>query len=413
MVVLFVLTIAYVSLCLLHWLWSVVGVVRVGWSVERLGALCTPDPPRWPRLSVIVPACNEADKITPALRTLIEQDYPDLELIVVDDRSTDCTGEIIDRLASESRRVRAIHVTTLPEGWLGKVHALHCGLAESTGEFVMFTDADVHFRADALRKSIAYCLDRGLDYLAALPDIWPGNVVCDTMVAMFLRSFILFLVRPWAVSNPRSKAFVGIGAFNLVRREVFETTEGFEWLRLEIGDDMGVGFLMKRSGARCGVAAGFDLVGLHWHRTIAEAARGAEKGWAPVCRFSVLRGAALATGSLLVEMSPLLAVLPLIFAPIRLAGYLGLGVVGAWLATVLLLVRWVGPTALRGLLGPLVAPLMSLLILRTALLGRRRGGVLWRGTLYPSETLRAGMRLRLSLRHPPDPRHEHFRQPVL
>ncbi|HET6429623.1 MAG TPA: glycosyltransferase family 2 protein, partial [Phycisphaerae bacterium] len=267
----------------------------------------------WPTLSVIVPACDEADKIEPAARSLLALDYPGMEIIFVDDRSTDETGPIIDRLAADDTRVRAIHVTELPDGWLGKVHALDTGLRASSGELVLFTDADVHFRPGAMRRAVALVESRGLDFLAVLPRLWATSMLLDSLIAAFIRQYLLLMTRPWALSRAGSRSFIGVGAFNLLRRSALEGTPGLEWLRMEVGDDAALGQMMRQSGRRCGAAAAFEHVALHWHRTVGEACRGAEKGWSTVCRFSLARSIALAAGGLALEAAPVLALAPLAF----------------------------------------------------------------------------------------------------
>src|SRR6266567_8232148 len=110
-----------------------------------------------PRVSIIVPARNEAAKIAAAMRTLMKSDYPNLEVIAVNDRSTDNTGAILDEVASESvGRLKVIHVETLPPGWLGKTHAMYLAARQATGEWILFTDADVHHRTDSLRRAVGY-----------------------------------------------------------------------------------------------------------------------------------------------------------------------------------------------------------------------------------------------------------------
>ena len=385
----------YVGVCLLYWLWTAWAMVRLWRDVPRLGDLDPPEPQRWPKLSVIVPARNEADKLEPAARTLLASDYPDLEIVLIDDRSTDTTGEIIDRLADDDARVRAVHVTELPDGWLGKVHAMHAALRHAGGEFVLFTDADVHFSPGALRKSVAYCQRRGLDHLAALPGLFPSSLLLDAMISVFLRQFIAFISRPWAVGKPGSRAYTGVGAFNLVRRSAFDATEGFEWLRMEVADDMGLALLLKRSGARAAVVSAVGDIALHWYRTVREGARGAEKSYATLAQFSVLRTLAIALVSLSVEVSPIAALVPLALAPTRWIGYGGIAVFAALVFSAVALARWAQARAVPLLLGPLVAPLMMALFVAVALAGRRRGGVLWRGTLYPAKAFRNQMRVRL------------------
>ncbi|MBL7132660.1 MAG: glycosyltransferase [Phycisphaerae bacterium] len=385
----------YVFLALLYWLWSACCAVRLRRAVPLLANLEPPPPDRWPKLSVVVPARNEADTLEPAVRTLLGEDYPDLEIILVDDRSSDETGRIIDRIAAGDARVKAVHITELREGWLGKVNALDRGLGKSSGRFVLFTDADVHFRTGTLQKAIAYCEQQGLDHLAAFPDVWSAGFIVDAMISVFLRHFLFFVSRACALDKVASRAFLGVGAFNLVRRKALEATDGFEWLRLEVADDMGLGLMMKRSGARCGAVAAFGHVGLYWYHSVAQAARGTEKAWATLSHFSVVRTFAIALVTLAVEMSPVLSLLPLATERLRAIGYVGLGVFVAFVFCVVHLSRWAKVRAVPALAAPLAVLPLAIIFIRAAMIGRRRGGVVWRGTLYRAETLRKHMRVKL------------------
>ena len=385
----------YVGLGLAYWLLTFYGMVRLRRCVGVLGDLHPPEPEAWPKLSVIVPACNEGDKIESAVRSLMAEDYPDLEIVLVDDRSTDATGDIIDDLAAEDDRVRAIHITELPEGWLGKVHALHTGLAASDGQFVLLTDADVHFANGALRKAVAWCEGEGLDHLPAMPDIWPGTLMTDSVISGFLRPLMTLITPPWRAVDPKSRRFIGVGAFNMVRRAAFEATEGFEWLRLEVADDMAVGMMMKHSGARAGVVAAFGHVGLHWYRTLGEVRRGAEKGYATTgCHF--LPMVLFTLVSLALEGSPVLAPLAAALAGWGPLGWaLAAGVPAAFLAASVPLALWARVRVVPAIMTPLTAPVSAAIMLWSAAVGLWRGGIVWRGTLYRARTLRRGRRLRL------------------
>lgn len=162
---------------LLYWLLMARAAVRLP-SVPTLRASASVRERR-PSLTVIVPACNEAAELEPAARTLLAQNYPELELIFVNDRSTDATGRIIDEMARGNSRVVTVHIEALPERWLGKVHALHIGLQGASGQIVLFTDADVHFAKDTLAQAVQYFLDNELDHLAGFPPgRWPDWRPC-------------------------------------------------------------------------------------------------------------------------------------------------------------------------------------------------------------------------------------------
>jgi hypothetical protein len=317
--------------------------------------------------------------------------------VFVNDRSTDDTGAIIDRLAAGDPRVTAVHVETLPDGWLGKVHALQRGLEASRGEYVLFTDADVHYQPDTLKRAVGYMLRDRLDHLAAVPELWPATFMTDLLIGQFVRQLLALFIPPWRIRDPHSKAFFGVGAFNLVRREAFDATEGFPWLRMDTGDDMALGLMMKRAGGRCDVVWAGDLLGLHWYRTIREAMRGCEKAYASGadCRlWRMVLAALLLTG---LELSPVVTPLLGLWPSLRVAGLLGLASVVVFAAASVLLARWAKASAVRALLTPLVTPVTAYMTLRAGVLGWRRGGVAWRGTVYPAAALRAGRRVKPGL----------------
>ncbi len=387
-----IVLIGYVAIGCVYWGWLAYGSFRINRSVPVLIEETIPAPEEWPSLSVIVPACNEGDTLEAAAATLLEQDYPGLEIILINDRSDDETGKVVDRIAARDERVRPLHIEELPEGWLGKVHALDRGVSMASGKWMLMTDADVHYpRPDSLRRFIAYAEHEGLDHLAAAPDMWPCGWLIDAAVSTFLRAG-LAAGRLWKVNDPESDAFIGVGAFNLIRRSAYDKTRGFEWLRLEVVDDLGLGMMMKRSGGRSHVVNGTGLVGLRWYRSMGEMALGAEKGYASVggCRF--WRMAAIAAISTGLELAPLVALGPWRIAGVRLAG---VAMVLFWITSVIFCHRWARRPMAPAMLAPVIAVVSAWVLIRAGWLGMRRGGVLWRGTLYPSELLREGDRVKL------------------
>ena len=349
----------------------------------------SPPPGRWPRVSLIVPARNEVETLGPAMRSRLAEGYPALEVVLVDDRSTDGTGALVDAIAAEDSRVRALHLDSLPPGWLGKLHAMSEGLRRATGEWILFSDADVHLAPGTIARAVSLAEAQRLDHLSILPQLDPATWLVDAALASFTRTGLV-LGRVWLVSDPRSKVGGSVGAFGLVRRDALERSPGIEHLRLEVADDLALGQMLKSSGSRSALANGRELVRIHWYRSLAELTRGTEKG-AAVFDHRLLP-ALCWTGALgALELGPFLAAA---FAPSAIAHWMGLGGAALLLGSTLWMCRFAGQRTLPALLSPLGVVVNGVLLLRAAVVGKIRGGVQWRSTLYSPQELRPGRRVR-------------------
>src|SRR5215218_1760725 len=161
-----------------------------------------------PPLSIVVAARNEARGIEQAMRSLLSQDAPRLEVVAVDDRSDDATGAILDRFAEGEPRLRVVHVADLPPGWLGKNHALWLGAERAGGELLLFTDADVVMAPDTLRRAAAMMAAGGIDHLPAGMHVDMPGWLLKTFGVFFGLMFTVFS-RPWKARDPRSRSHVG------------------------------------------------------------------------------------------------------------------------------------------------------------------------------------------------------------
>jgi hypothetical protein len=341
----------------------------------------------WPVLSIVVACRNEAAAIRAAMTSLLAQDYPALEIVAVDDRSDDATGTILNELASADPRLRVVRVDDLPPGWLGKTYALHRGAAHAEGEWILFTDADVLFAPDALRRAIAWAVRDGLGHAVALPHFIAPGLLERAFVSLFALLLLLHL-RVDQLARAGSAAHVGIGAFNLLRRDAYLAIGGHERLRLEVADDVKLGLVLRRSGVHQGVADSGGLVRVRWQSGFAASLRGllknlfagAEYRWSGVARIAVL----VPLGTVF----PLLALaLPLPAAARTLAA--GAAAVAMVLhgATAR---RLAGGRGYEGLLLPLAGLCFAAVEIASAVLTTWRGGVWWRGTHYRLADLRAG-----------------------
>ncbi|WP_427913017.1 glycosyltransferase [Ramlibacter sp. MMS24-I3-19] len=364
-------------------------LVALHWGLRQLRLLTDVEPladAELPTLSIIVSALDEAATIEPALRSLLALDHPHLQVIAIDDRSTDGTGAILDRLARDDPRLRVIHVAALPDGWLGKVHALHLGAQAASGRFLLFTDADVHMAPDALRRALGHCVRERLDHVAVLPQL---HVRQSLLAALLVESQALFhaTLPPWKLAtSPR--VYVGLGAFNLVRADAYRRAGGHEALKLEVLDDLALGRRLKLHGARQGLLLGEGAVALEWYRDAHGFMRGVEKNSFAAAAYSVPRALAASLGFAALRIWPLVG----LFATAGATRWVNaLAVLGAlaiqW--RVLRTTQWPAGCLLWF---PLTAVLMLAVLWRAVLLTLRRGGIAWRGTFYPLEALRAARR---------------------
>lgn len=386
-------------LACIGWAWWYGRLWRTGVRLRRLQDQCPAELVNWPPLCVVVAAKDEADHIEPALRSLLGQDYPNLQIIAVNDRSTDRTGEVIDRLAAADTRLTPVHITELPEDWLGKVHALHCGseaAIASGAAFILFCDADVHFAGGALKKAVALCEAESIDHLTLLPHVEARSWLLDVVLCAF---GVLFLgqLDVSRVSDPKSSASAGVGAFNLVRAQAFARTEGFAWLRLEVADDLGLGVLMKQSGASSAFLTAMQEVWLEWYPSVSAMAKGLEKNIFPVaCRFAWWRLIVQLLAIWMMTLGPLIAVVLPFFRSEVWWLWIAAGLAG--------LIKLLGGLALRrkvsrslfaGLLLPVGIVLISAMMIRSAVACSRQGGIRWRDTFYPREKLLNGQRVKI------------------
>jgi glycosyltransferase involved in cell wall biosynthesis len=338
-----------------------------------------------PRISLLFAARDEEEKLPGALATLMEIDYPNLEVIAVDDRSNDSTGRILDEFAAAHPRLRVVHVTHLPPGWLGKPHALQQAFESSSGDWLLFTDADVRFKPDSVRRAIALVKQRNLDHLSLFGDVEMIGFWEKALITFF--AFLFQIASdPYRVSNPHSYFYVGVGAFQLAKRSAYKTSGTHRRLAMEVIDDMKLGKIIKQSGFRSGVGIAQDSVVVRWHAGLGNLVHGVTKNFFAGAGYNlgvVILGIA---GLLLLNVAPFLGVL---FGHgwIRLFAAIALALILCFHTGVAVTMR-VSP--LYALTHPLGAILLSYMLLRSTVVTLKQGGIIWRGTFYPLDELKRG-----------------------
>jgi hypothetical protein len=339
-----------------------------------------------PLVSIIFAARDEAEKLPAAIHTLLGQDYPSFEVIAVNDRSTDQTPAILHEIARSSRNLIVTDIDKLANGWLGKPHALVAGFERSHGEWLVFTDADVHFAPDVLRRAVALATERGWDHLTLLASVEMRGFWETTAISYFGLGFV-FGNEPWLASNPRSTRYVGVGAFQLVRRAAYQKSGGHARLRMDVIEDMKLGKLIKMAGLRSGVAVAQDNVRVRWHTGVRNVVRGVTKNMFAAVHYEPLFAAAAILLSMTMSVLPFFG---LLFATGWARVLAGVAAVAAMVIQGALV--WsTEASSLYGLTHPLGALIFCWMLLRSAVVTLWRGGVVWRDTFYPLDELRKGL----------------------
>lgn len=389
------------SILALGWLWQAVAALR---GVPTLPDLTQTDLARGhspqqsrtsyipniaaPDVTVIVPACNEEDSIQSTLRSLLASTGPRLQIIAIDDRSTDKTAERMDAIAAEAataggpHSLEVIHNRELPQGWLGKVHALALGAERAKAPWLLFTDGDVSFDPRACALALDRARSENADHLVLVFTLQFESAAEAAILAAF-NAIAGWNVRLWKVADPKARDFFGAGGFNLVRREVYEAVGGFAGLRMEVLEDLRLGWKIKRAGFAQRVVLGPGLVRIRWIKGAFGIVGLLEKNGFAVSQYRVAICLLGLSGFAIHAFLPLAAIVSggwatvpglLVYVFIYLVYYANRRVtqVSPWLALAF-------------------APASAVLIFavtRSMILALWRGGVVWRGTLYPLKDLR-------------------------
>ncbi len=339
---------------------------------------------RPPRVSVIIPACNEEKNIEEALLSVLSQDYEDLEFIVINDRSIDRTGEILNRCREADRRLRVIHIESLPPGWLGKNHALFVGASKATGQILLFTDADIVMKPSAISRAVGHMLARRLDHVTVAAEVRMPGVLLGIFTGAFGIFFSLYS-RPWKASDSKSSKHIGIGGFNMVRAEVYRAAGTHRAIKMRPDDDMKLGKLIKKTGHRQEMLYGKDMMYVEWYSSVGELIDGLMKNSFAGIDYSIAAVIGSTFGLFFMNVWPFISV----FVTDGAARW-----VSAATVVLIFLLYW-GSARLQGLrrwygVGHAPATLLFIFIIwRSMILALKNNGISWRGTHYPLSELKA------------------------
>jgi glycosyltransferase involved in cell wall biosynthesis len=400
--------------------WTVGGILALAWfsrvieaaiGMPRITDITRPEwdrkpptPEGEPRVSIIVPARNEEEHIRETLTRLLGLEYSNYEIIAVNDRSTDRTGQIMDEVGcgadtlvraqagaeragrnARPTRIKVVHISELPAGWLGKTHAMWTASQQASGDWLLFTDADVLFKPDALRRGIAYAEAEKADHVVLFPRMImkrPG----ERMMIAFFQALFVFGHRPWKVADPDANDHMGVGAFNMVRRSVYDAVGTYQALRMEVLDDMKLGKVVKNAGFAQRNVFGEDLISLRWAKGAFGMVNNLTKNFFAVLSFQWPRTVASIIGLGFLNLGPFLGVWLAHGGPRVLYGI----AVGSIFAIYCGMAARSAVPAYYFFLHPMSTGLFMYTLVRSMFHTLWNDGIVWRGTKYGLDELRNG-----------------------
>ncbi|MER3470973.1 MAG: hypothetical protein C4330_06460 [Chitinophagaceae bacterium] len=376
---------AYGIIVTLFWVGLTVFVL---YNKEQIQYLCSIDLSNTPEepVVIIIAVRNEEEHLANALQSVCKLSYTNYRLLLINDRSTDGTAVIMQSFQQQYPHIEILQIDTLPKGWLGKNHALYQGYLHTSEKWMLFTDADVVFAPDSLVKAMQYATSRNIDHLTILPEVESRSKWLNSILA----TFVILLEakqRPWALSNPKSSAFLGIGAFNLINRDAYQKIGTHKAFALRPDDDLMLGKRIKESGLKQDALYGEGMIGLEWYTSVKEFINGLMKNTFTAFRYNFL----------IMVVAGLIPTLLLFVLPLPLLFLFGDGMERA-MALFILLAQIILFSFNKGnhskwwyaFMEPVAGAILAYILVRASFLAIKQKGIYWRESFYSLDELKKG-----------------------
>lgn len=371
----------YALVVLVYWMVLSYYLIINGKKINYLSSLKIISIPS-PSVAIIIAVRNEEADLKNALISICNLDYNNFKIIVVNDRSTDNTGNILKALQKDFP-IEVINIETLPPGWLGKNYALFSGFSKSAEEYMLFTDADVVFKEDVLGKAMHFVVKNDLDHLTILPEITSQSSLLKSVLSTFI-ILLTAMQRPWAAKKKSSKANIGVGAFNLVKRKKYSQAGTHKAIAMRPDDDLQLAAMMKAAGGKADVLYGLNMIKVEWYKSVKEFINGLMKNAFSGFDYSLIKLIGGVIGVLLFFVLPVPVILffgntsQIIMLAFTVASQLILfwqmpGSKGRW---------WFGFTLIYS------GIVLVYIFIKAAFTNIRDGGIYWRETFYSLTELR-------------------------
>lgn len=336
-----------------------------------------------PAVAIIIAVRNEEVDLEDALNSVCNLEYSNYRILLINDRSTDRTPHILEKFANKFSNLKVLHIDRLPEGWMGKSHALYRGYQSSKEEWLLFTDADVVFKRDTLSKAINYCIQEEIDHLVLFPRIHSRSAVFNSVLATFKILFDM-QYRPWAARKRESESSIGMGAFNLVKREAYESSGTHVRFSLHPNDDLQLGECIKSSGFKQDVLYGDEQIQYEWYSSLSDFIKGLMKNAFSSVNYNFSKAVINAVAAILFFVLPVPVLLLSGEAELQyMAAMILLSQLALYLLKPALHARW-----WYVLLIPFAVSVISFIMLKSAILTLWQKGIYWHENFYPLSELK-------------------------
>jgi chlorobactene glucosyltransferase len=345
-----------------------------------------PDPP--PMVSLIVPARNEESNILPCLESLVKQDYPNIEIIVVDDNSEDATAAVVSKMMERDSRVRLLKGAPLPAGWAGKPFACFQAAQQAKGEWLLFTDADTTHSPDMLRRTLALAVENRVDLLSGFPRQLTAPLSQKITIPMIY--FIIMVLAPlWLLHrSPKAVASVAIGQFLLFSKKAYWGIGGHEAVKNRITEDLYLGAEIARNGGRHLAVDLSDLVSCRMYNSFGAAWEGLTRALYAVSSISFVALTGLLVAGYLCFLAPFFWLWKIIFS--QTASPVWGPLVIFQVGLLFIMRRWVDERFKESLLATLLYPLGITFIIAVVVNGMARqmsgAGISWKKRTYDKQS---------------------------
>jgi glycosyltransferase involved in cell wall biosynthesis len=388
------------SISLIFTLYILIGIRHLKALKDIEGCNLKPPGDLWPTVSIVVPLCNEAETFPQALSTWREIDFPNLQWILVNDRSTDETLSLLETANHEDPSLQILSIERLPPNWLGKNHALWVGAQEATGDYLLFCDADIHLHPNTLKQALSHMKTQGLDHLTLIPQLNHSGFWMEALSGTF---FLFFMLKhwPWEASNPNRAHYMGVGAFNLLKRSVYQSIGTHQSISIRPDDDMQLGKLIKNHGFKQEALIGLNRVSVAWYPSPQGFIQGLMKNTFALMDYNLITVLGGCLAILFFTFAPLLLlVIETVLNSQSMTNHYSLSPIPSshipsmfLLLLTLLLYRSCAkllPVSLKSFIGfPVASLIFVYVMIASTFQCLQKQGIEWRGTFYPLSLLKS------------------------